>query len=367
MESDLRTYHQVTYKMKNIVKKKYSIEQPWLPFSELLLTWEAEFHNLMLNDKIRMIAYESAIKLAVKPGDVVVDIGTGTGILSLWALQAGASRVYGIDMDKDILIHAQRRMGSAGYHDKFIAVNNISYDVHISEKADLVISEIIGNLADNEDFQPIIKDAVERFLKPGGCLIPLSVTSYIVPVTSENSHKLVKNEDIKSLNSSKYSLRSLMSDKNITSPFNIYYDTVIPVKSHLSTPKLLRCYDHKWEQTSIYELEIDFVINHSGEFTGFKGYFMALLYDNIILDISADGLGFGLSSDSWKHAYLPVERPVSVKKDDRLFLRFSRSYPQDSSIKFRQIYRWKGRIERNSVTIYEFDQCLDETLLESGL
>ncbi len=44
----------------------------------------------MLDDQIRMAAYKNAIQEVVKPGMVVLDLGTGTGILGLWALQAGA-------------------------------------------------------------------------------------------------------------------------------------------------------------------------------------------------------------------------------------------------------------------------------------
>ena len=52
----------------------------------------------MLNDSIRMTAYEKAIKEVVKPGMTVLDIGTGTGILALWALKAGAKKVYAIEL-----------------------------------------------------------------------------------------------------------------------------------------------------------------------------------------------------------------------------------------------------------------------------
>lgn len=69
---------------------KYEFEEVWLPVSENILAWEQDFHQLMLDDQIRMAAYKNAIQEVVKPGMVVLDLGTGTGILGLWALQAGA-------------------------------------------------------------------------------------------------------------------------------------------------------------------------------------------------------------------------------------------------------------------------------------
>ena len=47
------------------------------------------------------------------------------------------------------------------------------------------LKPIIGNLADNEDFQPILCDAIRRFVAPGGRILPMSTTSYLVPVAAK--------------------------------------------------------------------------------------------------------------------------------------------------------------------------------------
>src|ERR1044071_6292934 len=93
----------------------YEVEQVWLPFSESITSWDEDFHSLMLDDQIRMVAYKTAIMEAVERGMVVLDLGTGTGILALGALQAGASRVYGLDLNESILQRAVERISSAGY------------------------------------------------------------------------------------------------------------------------------------------------------------------------------------------------------------------------------------------------------------
>jgi len=352
----------VLVKFKWIYYECNNNEQPWLPFSELLMEWDEGFHNLMLNDKIRMMAYKSAIKNTVKPGDVVLDIGTGTGILSKWALQAGAKKVYAIEMDSEILSLAIHNMSLYGFKDKFIPFNEISFNVELPERVDVVISEIIGNLADNEDFQPIIGDALIRFLKPTGVMIPQSVASYIVPISSHKAHSCIKSNSILTLNPDKYNLKSLLQNKKITDPFNIYYDTVIPFSTYLSKAVQLKIFENNWDEDPEYNVDRVFKLCENNIFTGFKGYFVANLCTNVILDISGDGENNNLSSDSWKHAFLPIKDPISVRKGDILYLNFSRKYPANSNIdNFRQLYRWKGKVVRNTELIGVFDQNMDES------
>ena len=54
---------------------------------------EIDWHRGMLADLDRVNAFRAALSEAVHPGDVVLDIGTGTGLLALFAIQFGASRV----------------------------------------------------------------------------------------------------------------------------------------------------------------------------------------------------------------------------------------------------------------------------------
>lgn len=129
-----------------------------------------------------------AIFETVCPGDRVLDLGTGTGILSQWALEAGASHVVGMDLSMPVLAQAEARMKQARLADRFQPIHALSYDVSLPEPVDVLISEIIGNMADNENFQPILHDAIQRFLKPQGKLLPQATRSYLVPVAARNAH-----------------------------------------------------------------------------------------------------------------------------------------------------------------------------------
>lgn len=340
------------------------VEQPWLPFSEALLDWDDDFHDLMLGDRLRMKAYRDAIRETVKPGDVVLDLGTGTGILALWALEAGASRVYGIDLSEPVLERAVQRMTEAGYADRFIPVNRLSFEVTLPEQVDVLVSEIMGNMADNEDFQPILRDAIRRFLKPGGHTLPMSTATYLVPVAAGAAHQRVAEGQVATL-SAHYTMAGLFRDKGIGSPFNIYYDTILPQTSELASPRCIYRYKEAWDQPPWYAVDARFSVQRSGRFTGFKCYFVARLSPGVSLDISGDDLAAGTASASWKHAYLPIETPFQVEPGDTLAVCFSRGYPQSGG-QFRQVYRWHGKGLRDGVELATFDQCMDESQLVVG-
>jgi hypothetical protein len=84
----------------------YEPEQVWASWSEQLLGWGTDFHELLLGDELRMRAYRQAIEETVRLGDVVVDLGTGTGVLARWAIEAGAAHVYAIERDAELLERA---------------------------------------------------------------------------------------------------------------------------------------------------------------------------------------------------------------------------------------------------------------------
>ncbi len=54
-------------------------------------------HEMMIADKVRINSYYKAIRRYVKSGDIVVDLGTGTGILSLFSSQQNPKKIYAID------------------------------------------------------------------------------------------------------------------------------------------------------------------------------------------------------------------------------------------------------------------------------
>ncbi len=338
-------------------KMKYKSEEVWYPLAFDIWHWEKDCHTLMLNDFLRMTAYERAIKEIVKPGMTVCDIGTGTGILALWALEAGAKKVYGIDVNKEIIPDAIARIKNAGFSDKFELFNALSYDVTLPEKVDVITSEILGNLADNQEMTPILEDARKRFLKDDGVFIPSNVKTFLVPIDSKPIHEQVKNGQYKNLNDN-YSLPELMNRFGVRNTFDMPFNAIIPSSCSLSEPQIVKEFNFNGTDDAEYTTSTIYKISRDGIFTGFKGYFVAQLSPHSMLDISGDDIANRKTSDCWKHLFLGIETPFEVKVGDELHLNYSRFYPPNHSKDFVQGYRWEGNIKRNNEIMYTFSQEL---------
>lgn len=128
-------------------------------------------YGAMIADKVRMTAFVSALRQAITPGAVVVDIGTGTGIFALFACQFGARRVYAIEAD-DVIQVARDIASANGYADRIEFIQAMSTEVSLPERAGVIVADIGGAVPWFQRHIPSIVDARRRFLAPGGVLIP---------------------------------------------------------------------------------------------------------------------------------------------------------------------------------------------------
>lgn len=120
---------------------------------------------------VRMNAYRQALRGAIQPDAVVLDLGAGTGIFSLLACQMGARRVYAVEPD-DIIQVARDLAAANGYADRIEFFQALSTQVNLPERADVIVSDIRGRLPLCREAIPAIIDARRRLLAPGGILIP---------------------------------------------------------------------------------------------------------------------------------------------------------------------------------------------------
>jgi protein arginine N-methyltransferase 1 len=137
-------------------------------------------HEVMLADAVRMEAYETAIHAEVRPTDVVVDLGTGTGILAYLAGRA-ARHVYAIDAS-DFIFAAERvlRLNAAR---NVTVIQTDSRRFEPPEPVDVIVHEQMGGELLNEGLLETIVDLRDRALRPGGRILPRHMRLYAEPVS----------------------------------------------------------------------------------------------------------------------------------------------------------------------------------------
>lgn len=145
-------------------------------------------YGTMIADKGRMGPYLQALRQAVKPGSVVVDIGTGTGIFALLACQMGARKVYAIEPDDAIQV-ARELAAVNGYADRIQFIQKRSTQVELPERAEVIVSDLRGILPIFQSHLPAIVDARTRFLAPAGVMIPQRDTLWVAVVEAAELHK----------------------------------------------------------------------------------------------------------------------------------------------------------------------------------
>jgi SAM-dependent methyltransferase len=146
-------------------------------------------HEKLLSDANRNRLFYRAIKKNVSGQSSVLDIGSGTGVWAVSAAKIGARRVVAIEQDQLLIGLIKRLARDNGVADRVEVVEGDSRQVQLAREFDVVISETIGNLAFDEQIVPIMIDARERFLKPGGVLIPESVSLVAAPAHLKKRHK----------------------------------------------------------------------------------------------------------------------------------------------------------------------------------
>jgi len=141
----------------------------------------APIHVAMLNDRLRTSSFLAGIHEVVHPGDVVLDIGTGTGILAIAAARAGARHVYAIEAS-GIGKSAKTIFEANGLADRITLIEGWSTQINLPEHADVLISEIIGNEPLGERVLETTVDALKRLLKPNARLLPNRVKIFGLPI-----------------------------------------------------------------------------------------------------------------------------------------------------------------------------------------
>ena len=137
-------------------------------------------HRAYLADTPRLDAFDASLRALVKPGDVVLDLASGTGILGLLACRAGARRVYAIEMGS--IAELARDIARAnGFGDRFVVIQDVSTRATLPEPVDLIVMDGAGRFGFDGGGVETLSDARRRFLKSDGRVIPGAITLSVAP------------------------------------------------------------------------------------------------------------------------------------------------------------------------------------------
>ena len=144
-------------------------------------------HEEMLKDEIRTNAYRRAIE--GNPQDfkdkVVLDIGAGTGILSIFAARAGAKHVYAVE-NAEIAFFAREIIKNNGLSDKITVLKGKMEEIVLPvEKVDIIISEWMGYFLLYESMLDSVLWARDKYLVEGGKMLPDRAQIYIAAIEDE--------------------------------------------------------------------------------------------------------------------------------------------------------------------------------------
>jgi len=241
-------------------------------------------HYLMLQDKVRTDSYIRAIKETVRPGDTVLDIGCGTGIFSFISAKAGARKVYAVEMT-DIIRTAKETAELNNLGDKIVFLKNNLKNVSLEEKADVIITETIGPFVMEEGIVEILKFARDRFLKPGGKIIPEEVDLYMAPHSDKALYDELQEyagfwkNGIHGLDFTPYS--NLIYEEFMHRPYNWNIEEAVLSDK----PKIIRKLNLYEEVDTSFENTVVFTPEPGRAVYGFAGFFDVKLSENTCFNI----------------------------------------------------------------------------------
>jgi protein arginine N-methyltransferase 1 len=263
-------------------------------------------HRLYLEDRVRLAAFDRAIRKRVRSGDVVLDLGAGTGIFGLLACRAGARRVYCID-DGPIIEMARAIARQNGFADRMIFINERSTEVTLDERIDVVVGDLIGGFGFEAGFPMFYRDAQRRFLKPGGVLIPGAVEMWVAPVEHAGARRQLKFWDRKPAGLDFAPARTIA--------INTGYPMEFRPKQLLGSPVRAATLQAATTEGAI-RFDSTIRVTRKGRLDGIAGWFSAPLAPGVRLTNSP------LARDriNRRCVFFPADRPVAVNPGDRVAL-----------------------------------------------
>lgn len=259
-------------------------------------------HRAYLADAPRLEAFDAALRSLVKPGDVVLDLASGTGILGLLACRAGARRVYAIEMGS--IAELARDIARAnGFGDRVVVIQDVSTRAALPEPVDLIVMDAAGRFGFDGGSVETLIDARRRFLKTDGRIIPSAVTLSIAPCDAAGplDHIMFWSRPVHGF--------SVAAASTIAR--NTGYPRHIAAHELSGAPADIATFDPS-RQTAPFSARASCRIERSAVVHGMAGWFTAALAPGVTLT-NAPGAPDRIDR---RNVFLPLREPVAVEPGD---------------------------------------------------
>ncbi len=284
-----------------------------------------DFHLGLVADSVRTESYREALSQSVREGDVVADIGAGTGILSIFAVRAGARKVYAIE--RTGMIEAAREViRKNGMEQEIDLIYGDSRKVHLPEKVDLVLTELISEWGVEEEIGRVLEDARCRFLKKGGRLIPEKLETFLAPVENDAFYREIDFWGREHYGIDFTSLR----DYSLNRP----YSARLEHRHLLAEPERVLSVNFYKDAADPLEFASVFRSDRAGFLHGFSGWFKADLTGRVRLTTEPPA-----EPSSWRNPFFPLSTPLRVTEGDRISVKIS-EVPCKGGI----LWEWSGAV-----------------------
>jgi predicted RNA methylase len=271
----------------------------------------ALWHFPMMNDVVRNAGYENALKAAIHDQSIVLEIGTGSGLLSMMAARLGAAKVITCEAIPMIAAKAVAIIKRNGFADRIKVLSRSSNGLKISAEypalADILVTEIFDDGLLGEGAFGAIDYAREHLLKPGAQLIPCGARVMAMCIESREIFENYRVEGVSGFDLSGF------NEFSVRGYVGCHLDKF--KYRALSSPKELFVFDFN-KITRKGVMPCEFEISDSG-----VSHAIAYWFELQLDEKTKISTGPGLSRLScWKQAVQLAETPRPITKGDRLKL-----------------------------------------------
>lgn len=288
----------------------------------------SDYGNMYIT-KQRMNAYAIALRRVVNSNSVVIDVGTGVGFFALLACRLGARHVYAIEPD-DAINLGRKIAVTNDYSDRVTFIQDISSNVILSERADIIISDLTGALPLHGKGIPSIIDARERLLAPGGTLIPQQDRLWAVVVeASDGYHKLMQ----------PWSANLIGLDLSGGWPLVANTPTRLKQMRFLAPPTMVAVLDYRSIVDSDVEVKLVWTIEQPGAGHGLAVWFDRTLIDGVEISNAPDAQESINTSSLHGQLFFPWPHPVELSRGDDVCVTLKANL-----IRANYLWRWESII-----------------------